>query len=155
MPREMEQRLAGILARIEVKFPGLTMRQDGACGVCVVIETPERDTGKPTKFHTFEDLFYELHDDDDARIIRRLRRKLRDVLEHELDEHFYLDGVRVFDPHPQNGDYVIVGNRGGRVLAISDEGPDAVFTIELARGAEWRNAETVRLKRGEFQLANT
>lgn len=66
----------------------------------ILLRVPERETGEPTPLK-FE---YEWSESklcfmDEDLVLRIVRVTLCEILRHEIDEAFHVDGARVFDPH--------------------------------------------------------
>ena len=108
--------LEELIAKIEIRHPPFPIRlvaQSGLPGLSydkrLVIEVtvPDRDTGTHRVLqHSFSwpyDDYYSLAAAS-ARMhricaLRTIERYIRYVIEHEVAEVFFFDGVRIFDPH--------------------------------------------------------
>lgn len=62
----------------------------------ITASVPDQVTGTPSKVRCTAHLPPKL---DPTDIMNFARRLLIDLLRHEIDEAFHVDGVRVFDPH--------------------------------------------------------
>lgn len=87
--------MANLLSRIEIRrFPidvKLTTINDA---VRVVMQVRERDSG--SELEVASDNFVT---DSGLDFFRQVRQLVIDHIAHELDECFYVDGERMFDPH--------------------------------------------------------
>lgn len=84
--------------RVEVKLECWTGRP--TWDIRTIAKVRERDTGLPLEVTTarvMDATGVDLMKEDGA--LQAIRQNVRDLVMHELDECFLVDGVRAFDPH--------------------------------------------------------
>jgi hypothetical protein len=95
------QRITAVLRRISVRHFPLPVELGVHWPwhphlVCALVTVSDRESGEPLKLCFHRPLKKWATDKD---VADEVRRHLKWVATHEVDECLYLDGVRIFDPH--------------------------------------------------------